>query len=198
MLPGDAAPIVPTPMALRARRIARPRKSRAGPPRCRRLRGASQRRMGSASSARVAPTKTTAAGPAWAIRSQTLEIGIATALSEHCCAHLGDVLVLLRRVATHADGPDHLPIHGDRYAALKRGGAREGEGGDAPRTGLVLELLARPPEDRRRPGLPDADLDAGDLCVVKPVQQNEMASVVHDGDDDRGAALRRLGLGRGA
>src|SRR6266403_4924546 len=146
MLPGDAAPIVPTPMALRARRIARPRKSRAGPPRCRRLRGASQRRMGSASSARVAPTKTTAAGPASAIRSQTLEIGIATALPEHCCAHLGDVLVLLRRVATHADGPDHL-IHGDRYAALEGCGAREGEGRDAPRAGLVLELLARPPED---------------------------------------------------
>src|SRR3989442_1576749 len=180
MLPGDAAPIVPTPMALRARRIARPRKSRAGPPRCRRLRGASQRRIGSASSASVAPTRTTAAGPASAIRSQTLEVGIATALPEHCRAHLGDVLVLLRRVAAHADGPDRLPVHWDGDAAVEGGGAGEGEGRDAPRTRLVLELLARPPEDRGRPGLADADLDAGNLCVVEPVQQDEMASVVHD------------------
>src|SRR3989442_11303427 len=155
-------------MALRARTIARPRKSRAGPPRCRRLRGASQRRIGSASSVRVAATRTTAAGPASAIRSQTLEIGIATALPEHCRAHLGDVLVLLRRVATHADGPDHLPIHGDRYAALEGGGAREGECRDAPRAGRVLELLARPPEDRRRPRLPDPHLDAGDLFPSFP------------------------------
>src|SRR5438876_12456278 len=99
--------------------------------------------MGSPSSARVAATRTTAAGPASAIRPQTLKIGIATALPEHGCAHLGDVLVLLRRVATDADRPDHLAVHDDRYAALERGGPGECEGRDAPRTGLVLELLAR-------------------------------------------------------
>src|SRR5262249_42069854 len=69
-LPGDAAPMVPRTMALAASRTASPRTRRTKAPRCRRPRGTSHWRIGSASSAIVAPSSAVAAGPASVSRSQ--------------------------------------------------------------------------------------------------------------------------------
>src|SRR5882724_10707129 len=65
-------------MAPRDSTTARPRKSRAGPPRRCWPRAASRRRSGIASSASVAATSTIAAGPASAMRSQRFATDMAT------------------------------------------------------------------------------------------------------------------------
>src|SRR5438034_11129362 len=120
-----------------------------------------------------------------------------TSLLEERRAGLRDVLVLLRGVAAHADRADDLAVHRDRHAALERRGAGQGEGGDPSGADLVLELLAGPAEDRRRAGLPDADLDARHLRVVEAVEHDEMAPVVHHRDDDGRTSPGRLRLGGG-
>ena len=60
---------------------------------------------------------------------------------------------------------------------------------------LLLENPARPAEDGCRPGLGNPDLDAGDLRVVETVEDQEVATVVHDRNDDRRASTFGLCLG---
>lgn len=65
---------------------------------------------------------------------------------------------------------------------------------------LVLEDLARAPEDGRGPGLGDAHLDARHLRVVEPVEDQEVPGVVHHRDDHGRApahGLRLRGVGDG-
>src|ERR1700750_2560632 len=69
-----------------------------------------------------------------------------SAVGENACSHLGDVLVLLRRIATHADGSDDLSPVDDRDPALERCGTRKPERRDPAIPDLVLEDLARSPE----------------------------------------------------
>ena len=70
------------------------------------------------------------------------------------------------------------------------------EGGDPAGPDLILEVLARPPVDRRGSRLADPDVDARHLGVVLAMQEDEMARVVHHRDHDPHSLLPRRGLGR--
>src|SRR5262249_17884328 len=105
----------------------------------------------------------------------------------------GNRLVDLRAVATDTDGTDHPPVEPDGHSALQRRAVGQRERRNAARANLLLELPAWPPIDGRRPRLPDADVDAGHLRVVEPMEENQVATVVDDRDDDPDPA----GPGRG-
>jgi hypothetical protein len=60
---------------------------------------------------------------------------------------------------------------------------------------VILELLARSPEDGCGSRLADAHLDAGDLGVIETLKENQVAAVIDDGDDHPGVLFLRVGLG---
>jgi hypothetical protein len=107
-------------------------------------------------------------------------------------AGFGDLLVLLGGVAADSDCADHSAIHEERDATLERGCTREHQRCDPTFANLVLEDFARPAEDRRRPRLADSHLHARHLGVVQPLQEEDMASVVHHDDHHGGPAFQRF------
>src|SRR6266536_5695682 len=75
-----------------------------------------------------------------------------------------EFLVLVsRRSATYTDCADDLAVAQNGHAALKRHRAVQRQRCYASVAGLVLEVLARAAEDRRRARLVDSDSNARDL-----------------------------------
>jgi len=60
---------------------------------------------------------------------------------------------------------------------------------------LILKDLARAAENGRRPGLANTDIDACDLRIVEPFDEDRVSPIVNDRDDNGRVALFRLGLG---
>ncbi len=106
------------------------------------------------------------------------------------------LLILVGRAgAADADRADDLAVDLDRDPSLQRNGPGEMERRGPAAGGLVLEVLARPPVDRRRARLVGGDADARDLRRVGAPEVDEGAARVDDGDHRRHAALRRRGAG---
>src|SRR5712691_3482203 len=115
-------------------------------------------------------------------------------LLERRSTRFGDVLVLRGRLPAHANGADDFSFIRDGNAALQRRGAGKGQCRNAPVADLVFEHLARPAEDCRRPCLADADVDARNLGIVEPFEQEQVPAVVHDDDDHSRAFGFRIGF----
>src|SRR5262245_15045380 len=125
---------------------------------------------------------------------------MSTSSNRQCCdgsTGLGDLFVFLGSVSADADCAEHFAIHNDGYAALERCCAAQGQRGDAAVANLIFEKLAGAAEDRCCPCLSDGDIHTGHLRIIEPFEENQVASIVHDGDNDRGTSLRHLCLSRG-
>ena len=84
---------------------------------------------------------------------------------------LGDVFILLRTLATHADRADDLSVDANRNASLQWRRTGQRQCGYAPFLDLILEIFAGSAEDGRGSRFSDSYLDARDLRIVEPVEQ---------------------------
>src|SRR5918995_3372033 len=95
----------------------------------------------------------------------------------------GEFFILLRTGgATDAYRADDFPINDDRNAALERCEIVESGHGGTPFIDHIFEELGRPFEQHRSPRLADRNVGAGSKSIVEPLDRNEIASFVDDGN----------------
>src|SRR6266566_1116161 len=78
--------------------------------------------------------------------------------------------------------------------ALQRRRTGQGQRSYATITDLIFEHLAWAAENRRGARFANADFHTGDLCIVKPFEEQQMTAVVNDNNHHRCAAFFSLRL----
>ncbi len=108
----------------------------------------------------------------------------------------GNVFILLRCVTAYADRADHFAFEFNGNTALQRRHTGQSQRSYAPITDLIFEHLAWTAENRGRARFADPDFHTRHLCIVKPLEQQQMTAVVNDNNHHRGTAFFRFGLRR--
>src|ERR1700752_2888520 len=104
-----------------------------------------------------------------------------------CCrSSFGNVFVILRALAADADSADHFSVADNRNSALQRSCSGQCQGCDPSLLDLIFEVLTRTSKNSGGSSFSNTHFDTGDLCVVEPVQQKRMTSVIND-DNHSGA-----------
>jgi len=113
-------------------------------------------------------------------------------------AGTGDLRVFRRLDPAHADGAQAMPLEQDGYAAfqhaVQRRGAQEGE---APVVDHLLVQAALAAAQRCGLRLGRRDLRRDGRRAVEPLQPQEVAAVVDDGNADSPAVFQGFGFRRG-
>ena len=108
-----------------------------------------------------------------------------------------DLRVLGRFHTADADGAQAVPVLEHRHAAFEHAAdERRAQERGAPAIDDILVNLALAPAQRRRMRLRRRNVRGYRRRAVKPLQPQQMAAVVDDGNRDRPVILQRLGFGR--
>src|SRR6266545_443099 len=109
-----------------------------------------------------------------------------------CRSDLGNVFIFLRRVTAYADCADHFAFKFYGNTALQRRRTWQSQRGYPTITDLIFKHLAWAAENRRRPGFADPDFHTRHLCIVEPLEQQQMTAVVNDNNHHGGTAFFRF------
>src|SRR6059058_4213550 len=111
-----------------------------------------------------------------------------------CSSDLGDILIVLRRVATDADRADDFVFEHDRNATLQRRRSGQSQSSYATVADLIFKDFAGPSENCCGARLADSNLYAGNLSVVQSLEQQQMPAIIHEDDHNRRATLFCFGF----
>lgn len=124
--------------------------------------------------------------------------GFRIVLDESVHARLGDLAVLEGAHAADAKTTDDGTFAHQWHAAFRRDDAGQGEVDQPSARHCVFRSLGRALESDGSVGFGDGGLDAAELRVVAALQIEQMATVIHHGDDHLLLVVARFSFGRGS
>src|SRR5262249_39796264 len=125
--------------------------------------------------------------------TRSISDGSSGARSSNFC----DVFIFLGCVTADTDCTDHFAVENNRNAALQWRRTRQGERCDATLAYLIFKYFAQSTENRCCPCFADSNFNAGDLRIIQTLEQQQVTTVIHENDDNRGAAFFRFCFCRG-